>query len=886
MSKFRQTVAPTKARMDDDPGLELLWGWIMDFDRIGIASSGDALLNIDLRTTTYATIANDTYLFATNGANGGLSSYLLREDGGLARCVDHGYFDGDFTLGGVSEFVSINGEMQLLVGGGAGSPLQAFGINKKGKIGELTDAADLGATAMRLSSVMHLELDAVDVLYSVDAGTGQLRMLTGVEGESFTALEQAPAFDVSGPAFLGKAVVANSHCVLSVDSIANEIVSYRVDDATGHLAKISEFGANDGLGLQTPIAMETVSAFGRSFVVVAGSDSNSLSVLEIGFTGQLEAVDHVLDTGATRFGNVQAMSVSQIDDRVFIVAGGGDDGLSLFTLLPDGRLSHVQTLIHEVGLGLQNVDVIETVIVGTTLQVFVGSDTSLGLTQFSVDLSQLGTEKRNWAAGDQFVQGSGGDDILMAGLNGHDTLNGRGGDDILVATKAGVTMIGGAGHDRFVLADTTFVQKIDDFEVGVDQLDLSAIPFLRNSNQIVVRETATGAELYFSDLKIVVTSATGQTLSHTELFGAGFDYPERVLVLSTPSGIEIVGNDGSEQLVGTVGDDTIFGNGGDDVLNGGDANDVLMGGQGDDVLAGQNGDDILIGEGGDNALYGGNGHDSILGGQGFDTVYGGIGDDTVDTGGSHDSIGAGDGDDHVSSGGRDTIWAGAGNDSVNSGDGNDSIGAFTGNDTIDTGAGNDTVWANHGDDLIVAGSGDDQIGGYDGNDVIFGNAGDDQLWGARGSDALKGGSGDDQLGGFIGNDTLRGDGGQDDLWGGAGDDHLYGGKDHDTLLGGKGKDRLFGGAGDDHITGGKGSDQMRGGAGADVFYFYKSQDPDRILDFEIGIDLIRIFAPDLTFADLTIKQQTGSVLVEFEGGTISVDDMILGDLSENDFSFG
>ena len=859
----------------------------MDFDRIGIASSGDVLLNIDLRTTTYATIANDTYLFAVNGANGGLSSYLLREDGGLAQCVDHGYFDGDFTLGGVSEFVSINGEMQLLVGGGAGSPLQAFGITKKGEIGELTDAAYLDATAMRLSSVMHLELDDLNVLYSVDAGTGQLRMLTGVDGESFTALEQAPVFDVSGPAFLDKAVVANSHYVVSADSIANEIVSYRVDDATGHLSKISEFGADDGLGLQTPIAMETVSAFGRSFVVVAGSDSNSLSVLEIGFTGQLEAVDHVLDTGATRFGNVQAMSVSQIEDRVFIVAGGGDDGLSLFTLLPDGRLSHVQTLIHEVGLGLQNVDVIETVIVGTTLQIFVGSDTSLGLSQFCVDLSQLGIEKRNWAAGDQFVQGSTGDDILMAGLNGHDTLNGRGGDDILVATKAGVTMIGGGGHDRFVLADTSFLQKIDDFEVGVDQLDLSAIPFLRNSNQVLVRETATGAELFFGDLKIVITSATGQTLSHVELFGAGFDYPERALVLSTPSGIEIVGNDKSEKLVGTAGDDTIFGNGGDDVLNGGDANDVLMGGQGDDVLSGQNGDDILIDEDGDNTLFGGDGHDSILGGQGLDAVFAGSGDDTIDTGDGDDLIGASDGDDHVSSGsGHDTVWVGAGNDSVNAGDGDDKVGASTGNDTINAGAGNDTVWANYGDDLIVAGTGDDLIGGFDGNDIIFGDAGDDQLWGSRGSDALNGGSGDDLLGGAMGSDTVHGDGGQDLLWGGDGYDHLYGGKDNDTLLGGNGKDHLFGGAGDDHITGGGGSDQMTGGAGADVFYFYKNQGPDRILDFEIGIDLIRIIASDLTFSDLNIKQQKSSVLVEFDGGNIRIDDVTLSDLNESDFLFG
>ena len=859
----------------------------MNFDWVGIVSSGDTILNIDLRATTHVTLGNDTYLFAANGANGGLSSYQLREDGGLAQWVDHGYFSGNFTLGGLAEFVSVNGVMQLLVGGGAGSPLQGFEVSGQGQIGELTHTADLDAAAMRFSSVVHFDLDALDVLYTVDAGTGQLRMMMGVGSGSFTIPELAPVFDVSGPVFLDQAIVANTHYLVSADSIANEIVSYRVDDATGALSKISGFGAADGLGLQTPIAMETVSAFGKSFVVVAGSSSNSLSVLEIGYNGALVAVDHVLDTGATRFGGVQAMSVSKTGDRVFIVAGGADDGLSLFTLLPDGRLSHVETLIHTNQLGLQNVDVIETVIVGATLQVFVGSDTQAGLSQFAVDLSMLGIETRNWAAGDQFVQGSVGDDILMAGLNGHDTLNGRGGDDVLVATDAAVTMIGGAGSDRFVLADTTFVQTIDDFEAGVDRLDLSALPFLRNSNQILVRETTSGAELYYSDLQIVIGSATGQSLSHLDLFGAGFDYPDRVLVLSTPSGVEINGSEGSEQLVGSVGDDTIFGNGGDDVLNGGDANDVLIGGQGDDVLAGQNGDDILIDDEGGNALYGGAGHDSISGGQGFDTVFGGTGDDTVETRDGDDSIGGGDGDDYVISGsGDDTIWAGHGNDNVDAGDGDDSIGAFSGNDTIDTGAGNDTVWASTGDDLVVAGSGDDQIGGFDGNDIIFGDGGNDELWGAKGSDALTGGSGDDLLGGFTGNDTLRGDAGQDDLWGGDGDDRLFGGNDNDNLLGGPGADRLSGDDGDDHIWGDKGSDQMWGGAGADVFYFYKNQGADRIRDFEIGIDLIRIFDPNLTFADLTIMQQNDAVQLTLGGGTIRFDGMMLGDLSAADFIFG
>ncbi len=859
----------------------------MEFDWVGVASSGEALLNIDLRATTFATLNDETYLFAVNGANGGLTSFRLRSDGGLAERVDHGYFAGNFSLGGIAEIIESQGNTRLVVGGGAGSPLMAFDIDETGAVGGLSGLATLDASTMRFSSVVHVDLEGADALYAVDAGTDQLRIMTLAESGMFEGHGSPTGFDVSGIAILDHATVAQTKYLIAADSIENEIIAYRVDAETGALQQTSQLGMTDGLGMQTPNAMETVSAFGKSFVIVASSGSHSLSVLELGFDGQLEAVDHVLDTGETRFGAVQAMSTSQVGDRVFVVAGGGDDGLSLFVLLPDGRLSHVQTLVHQDQLGLQNIDVIETVIVGQTLQILVGSDAQDSLSQFRVDLQSLGTEKRNWAAGDQFVQGSVGDDILMAGLNGHDTLNGRGGDDILVATHASVTLNGGAGRDRFVFADTTNVQTVEDFEVGVDTLDLSAVPFLRSPDQVVVRSLATGAELFFGDVQIRIFSADGQSLGRSDLFADAFDHPDRVLVLSTPSGIELTGSDGSEQLVGSIGDDTIFGNGGDDVLNGWDANDVLIGGAGNDVLSGQNGDDILIDHEGGNALYGGAGHDSILGGQGFDTVYGGAGEDSIDTQSGDDSIGAGDGDDFVSSGaGNDTIWAGHGNDRVESGDGDDSIGAFSGNDTIDTGLGNDTVWASDGHDLVVAGPGDDQIGGFTGNDTIFGDAGNDELWGAMGADAINGGTGNDLLGGFTGSDTLRGDAGQDNLWGGDGDDRLYGGNDDDHLLGGGGADRLLGDAGDDHIWGDKGSDQMWGGDGADVFYFYKNQGADRIRDFEIGLDKIRILDPSLNFADLEIIQQSNAVQISLGKGTIRFDGLLLGDLTADDFLFG
>jgi Ca2+-binding RTX toxin-like protein len=73
------------------------------------------------------------------------------------------------------------------------------------------------------------------------------------------------------------------------------------------------------------------------------------------------------------------------------------------------------------------------------------------------------------------------------------------------------------------------------------------------------------------------------------------------------------------------------------------------------------------------------------------------------------------------------------------------------------------------------------------------------------------------------------------------------------LFGGAGIDTLIGGGGADLIYGGGGGDSLTGGAGADTFQYRSTSDstsaaPDRILDFEAGMDKI-----DLHFIDADIN---------------------------------
>lgn len=72
-------------------------------------------------------------------------------------------------------------------------------------------------------------------------------------------------------------------------------------------------------------------------------------------------------------------------------------------------------------------------------------------------------------------------------------------------------------------------------------------------------------------------------------------------------------------------------------------------------------------------------------------------------------------------------------------------------------------------------------------------------------------------------------------------DEIYGYEGNDELIGGSGNDILVGGSGNDILDGGSGNDTLTGGLGRDTFVLYYSGGGiDRITDYTVGTDLIRI----------------------------------------------
>ncbi len=252
--------------------------------------------------------------------------------------------------------------------------------------------------------------------------------------------------------------------------------------------------------------------------------------------------------------------------------------------------------------------------------------------------------------------------------------------------------------------------------------------------------------------------------------------------------------------------------------------------------------EALTGSTAGDIISGYNGNDTLSGGQGTDTLRGGLGNDLLTGDQDNDNLLGGPGHDQLQGGaGHDVLWGNDGDDTL-WGDA-DAL-AAAGNDMLYGGAGNDLMFGFAGADRLLGGTGHDTMGAGAGNDLVHGEDGDDLLLGEDGDDSITGGTGQDTLWGGPGNDTLGGDLGDDLILGEDGDDRVYAGAGRDIVSGQAGNDTLWGGLDDDVVEGGIGHDLLLGEFGNDTLWGGAGADQlrggagDDVLRGEVGNDLL------------------------------------------------
>ncbi|WP_158963733.1 calcium-binding protein [Chachezhania sediminis] len=297
----------------------------------------------------------------------------------------------------------------------------------------------------------------------------------------------------------------------------------------------------------------------------------------------------------------------------------------------------------------------------------------------------------------------------------------------------------------------------------------------------------------------------------------------------------------------------------------GDGDTIIVGSGGvNSILTGQGDDKVVVNAGGPTGLITtGDGHDRVTVGNGYvGQIDTGKGKDTVKTGAQWvESVLTGDGKDHVTLGSAGVTRVGTGGD----------------RDVVVTGTGGaGYITLDAGNDLLkvaptVGGRGV-RAQGSDGTDTInftlIRSTGVDISLERVGTWQLLG-QGDDHVGAVsIGQF-----------------ENTVGTRRSDTLTGDDGDNTLTGKGGRDVLTGKGGDDLLIGNGGRDVFVFGPHGGNDAIRGFKDGKDRIKIVGTGESFASLTIEKDAGDLLIDYDGGTIT----LLGDaattLTASDFIF-
>ncbi|PRY75987.1 putative secreted protein (type I secretion substrate) [Yoonia maritima] len=664
-------------------------------------NSGAAFAHSHVTDLALVLVNGRQVLYSTTDGSGVLSSWNI--DGTTPANIDSQAFDGTLQAGSVANLSVLNddGIVTLFSGGGTQSAPQIITLDSNGAFN-----LDTAVSVEQLTGYQHFT--------TVDLGTSRFAVYGGLVGadglgqitfdRSGTISAQTTTAGIAGTytdqiSATTTTAIDGQNFLLTASMTGNGVTSWSIDQ-TGALSAVDNLGTDQELWIDVPTVMTTTVVNGQTYVLLGAAGSDSISVMQLNPDGNMILRDHVLDGLETRFGGISALEVINHNGQTFVIAGGADDGISVFILLEGGQLLPRGHIADTTEMGLDNISALAVNGHGNGLDIYVASSSEIGITKLRFSTGPAGVTATATLAGGVLLGSDGGD--ILQGQLGNDVIFGGAGDDILRDGRGSDTLTGGAGADVFILSADGATDTITDFSLGEDTIDLSLWPMLRDASQLTMTMLTNGVQVSYGEEVLIVQSVDGRPIDYRDFTNAdligitripqtvtpGYPGPytpppdldpptvdnDDPAVINPVTGIGVITTGNLNELRDAMGGhaDTsagyapvIIGQDTDDNLNGDVANDVIIGGGGNDIISGEDGNDTLLGRSGSDTLFGGVGADILFGGAGADTLNGGTGQDILRGGAGNDVIDGGAGndilfgdagaDEFIFNGGIDTI---------------------------------------------------------------------------------------------------------------------------------------------------------------------------------------------------------------------------------------
>ena len=325
---------------------------------VGSDEDGDPL--------TYFIFNGDSNLFELGLSNGELS---LVEDTNLDfettnwHVLMAGVTDGrDTRVAQVTVTVTNVDEKDPIV-----LPRQSFFVNENAllgtSVGKVVASDDVGITRYRITG------GNTSNAFAINEINGQLTTASDIDYEGISSYQLTiEVQDAAGRSGRDTVSVNVSDVLLSILNVAN------IED--------------DGdLNIYSPYAVTTATVGGNTYLFVAGWASNDgINVFSVGRDGSLVNVTNVDDDDTLHLHRSYSLTADAWGGTTYLfVAGGGDNGVSVFSVSSSGALSNVTNVSdNDTFLQLQAPRGITTALIDSTPYVFVSGFADNGVSVFSV----------------------------------------------------------------------------------------------------------------------------------------------------------------------------------------------------------------------------------------------------------------------------------------------------------------------------------------------------------------------------------------------------------------------------------------------------------------------------------------------------------------------